>query len=245
MKIYIDLVFLLNIVLDFILLMSVSLVLKRNVKLKRLLLGSLFGGISIIILFININSFCLLILKIIMGIGMCLITFSFKNIRYTLNNIFYLLIISFIVGGGLTLIKDYYYSYIILIIFFIIIAYLYYMSMKKYKNSYSNYYKVDLYYKNKLYKLNGYLDTGNNLYDQYKHRPIILIKSNIKYNITDLIYVSYKCLNDSKVLKCLKVDKIIINNHEYHNYLIGLVDSNIEIDGVNCILHSSMKGTLC
>ena len=45
-------------------------------------------------------------------------------------------------------------------------------------------------------------------------------------------------------MKCLKVDKIIIHNKVYKNYLIGLMDNKIKIDGVNCILHSQMKGDL-
>ena len=176
---------------------------------------------------------------------MCIVTFSYVNIKYTLNNVFYLYIISFIIGGGLTLIKDYgYYNYLVLIIGFIVISYLYIKQMKKYQDNYSNYFKVDVYIKGVLYKLNGYLDTGNKLYDQYKNRPIILVSKNIKYNYEDIIYVPYVSLNNESLVKCLKVDKIIINNKIFNNYLIGLSDKNFHIDGINCILHSKMKGNL-
>jgi len=245
MKIYIDLIFLLNIVLDSILLMTLSIILERNVKLKRIIFGSLIGGLSTLVLFININSLELLILKLIIGILMCIITFGFVNLKYTLNNVFYLYIISFIIGGGLTLVKDYgYYNYLILIIGFIIICYLYIKQQKNYQNNYSNYFKVDIYIKGINYKLNGYLDTGNKLYDQYKKRPVILISKKIKYDINDIIYVPYVSLNNESIVKCLKVDKIIINNKVFNNYLIGLSDKKFHIDGINCILHSKMKGYL-
>jgi len=245
MIVYIDLVMLLNIVLDSILLMSVSVLLGRNVTIKKIIFGSLVGSVSTLILFISITSLELLILKFILGIVMCIVTFGYVNIKYTLNNVFYLYIVSFIIGGGLTLIKDYgYYNYFILIIGFIIISYLFIKQMKKYQDNYSNYYKVDVYIKGNRYKLNGYLDTGNKLYDQYKNRPIILISKKINYNLEDIIYVSYVSLNNESLVKCLKSDKIIVNNKVFNNYLIGLSDKKFHIDGVNCILHSKMKGIL-
>lgn len=244
MKVYLDLIFLLNIVLDFILLISVSIVLSRNVSLKRLFLGSIGGGLSTFILFFNVSSFVLLIFKFILGILMCLITFSYKNIKYTLNNIFYLYINSFIIGGGLTLIKDYYYSYIILIIGFLVITCFYIKGLKKYHDNYSNYYNVFVYLNGNIYNFTGYLDTGNKLFDPYKNRPIILISKKIPYEIDDVIYVPYVSLNNKSVVKCLKVEKIVINNKTFKNYLVGLSDNKFHIDGVDCILHSKMKGNI-
>lgn len=244
MKVYLDLIFLLNIVLDFILLISVSIVLSRNVSLKRLFLGSIGGGLSTFILFFNVSSFVLLIFKFILGILMCLITFSYKNIKYTLNNIFYLYINSFIIGGGLTLIKDYYYSYIILIIGFLVITCFYIKGLKKYHDNYSNYYNVFVYLNGNIYNFTGYLDTGNKLFDPYKNRPIILISKKIPYEIDDVIYVPYVSLNNKSVVKCLKVEKIVINNKTFKNYLVGLSDNKFHIDGVDCILHSKMKGNV-
>lgn len=245
MIVYIDLLFFLNIVLDSILLMSVSVLLGRNVSIKRIIFGSLVGGISILVLLFNMSSIELIVLKLILGILMCIVTFGYVNINYTFNNVFYLYIISFIIGGGLTLIKDYgYYNYIVLIIGFVVISYLYIKNMKKYQDNYSNYYKVNVFIKGIEYKLNGYLDTGNKLYDQYKHRPIILVSKKIKYEITDIIYVPYVSLNNESLVKCLKADKVVINNKVFDNYLIGLSDKKFHIDGVNCILHSKMKGYL-
>ena len=65
MKIYLDLLFFLNFGFDFILLLVVSIILRRNVSLTRIVLGGLIGGLSIFILFLKINSFELFILKIL------------------------------------------------------------------------------------------------------------------------------------------------------------------------------------
>ena len=73
MKIYLDLLFILNYVYDFFLLMTVSITLKRNIKIKRLLLSSLFGALTTFIIFIPINKYLLLLLKIILGTIMVII----------------------------------------------------------------------------------------------------------------------------------------------------------------------------
>lgn len=245
MKIYIDLLILLNIGLDFILLLSISVILKRNVKLRRIFLGSLFGGLTILILFIKMTSLTSTLFKITLGFMMVIITFGYKDIKYTLNNFYYLIVNSIILGGGLYLIKDYgYYNYLILIISFVIIILIYLRQMKKYKENYSNYAKVDIYLKNKIYRLNGYLDTGNKLYDQYHHRPVILINMKVKYDEEDLIYVPCTTINNFSLVKCVKPEKVIINQKEYYNFLIGFSLNNFKIDGIDCILHSSLKGEL-
>ena len=242
MIIYVDLVFLLNILLDFILLMGVSVILTRNTNIKRILLGSIVGGLSIILLFINVNS---LIIKIILGIIMTLTTFGYHNLKYTLNNLFYLYTLSFSVGGVMYLLMDNdYYNYLVLIIGFIIVLFLYIKQAKNYQNSYVNYYKTKIIVKDREYLLTGYLDTGNKLYDVYKHRPVVITNKKIKYNLEDIIYVPFSSINNNGVLKCIKVDKIIINNQVFKNYLIGLSNKKINIDGINCILHSKMKGII-
>ena len=98
--------------------------------------------------------------------------------------------------------------------------------------------------KGKKHVLTGFLDTGNKLYDNYKHRPVIIIDKKINYELDEVIYVPYMSLNNKSILKCLKTDKIIINNHVFKNYLVGLSNKKINIDGINCILHSKMKGMI-
>lgn len=242
MVIYVDLVFLLNILLDFILLMSVSVILARNAKIKRLLLGSIIGGISTILLFVNINTLVSFILKIILGLLMVLATFGYHSFKYTFNNLFYLYTLSFSVGGVMYLLMDTYYNYLVLIIGFMITLYLYIKMMKSYQDSYSNYYKVKITIRDQDYDVVGYLDTGNKLI--YHHKPVIILDKKIKYNFEDIIYVPYTSLNNTSILKCLKTDKIIINNHVFKNYLVGLSNKKINIDGINCILNSKMKGMI-
>ena len=87
MKVYLDLVMILNFFIDFILLLSVKIILKRNIKLNRIIYGSFIGGLSILLLFFNINSFILFIAKVLISIIMIIISFGYRNIKYTLINL--------------------------------------------------------------------------------------------------------------------------------------------------------------
>lgn len=253
MKLYLDVIFIINIWFDFLILLCVSLLLKRNIKFKRIIFGSLFGSLTFFLLFLKLNSSLLILYKLIISILICIITFSFKNLKYTFNNLLYFYLVSIILGGGIYLLNNSFKSvltlnrslnYLILLIISPIIIFIYLSQTKNLRNNYSNYHKVDILYKNKLYHLNGYLDTGNILFDPYKKRKIILVKLNIKYDDTSIIYTPYESLNNVGVIKCLKVDKLFVDKKEFNNYLIGLSNDNFRIDGINCILHNSMKGEL-
>ena len=64
MTIYIDIVIILNFIFDMMLLLVVNITLKRGVGIRRIILSSLVGEISIIFFLIP-NMYFLIILKII------------------------------------------------------------------------------------------------------------------------------------------------------------------------------------
>ena len=139
-------------------------------------------------------------------------------------------------------INSYILNIIILILVSPIITYLYIKSINKFKNNYSNYYKVDVYLsiEEKL-TLTAFLDTGNKLIDPYKRRPIILIKKSlIDIDNHKIILVPYNTVNNSDLLKCIVPKKIYIHNIGYrNNFLVGLMDE-VNIEGVDCILNQKL-----
>ena len=258
MKVYIEVVILINFIIDFILLFGVCLILRRQTTLKRLLLSSLVGSITIICMFCNLSSILLFIIKLLTSLLMVIICCKFKSIKYTLNNIFYLYTLSIILGGSIYLISieiiskyknlnflsnGIYLNFIILLIFSPLIIYIYVKQIKKIKNTYSNYYNIDIYLKDKTKTtLTGYLDTGNHLTDPYKNRPIILVnKDKININYDNFLLVPYDTLNNHGLLKCIIPDKIYIDKiGTKTNFLIGISEDAINIEGVDCILHGAL-----
>lgn len=258
MKIYVDLIILLNFVLDFLLIISVSLVLKRNAKLYRIFFAALIGGLSIISLFININSIELFILKVFISIIMVLVAFGFKNFKYTLNNLVYLYLLSIILGGALYFINDEFaykntgliffhngfsINFIIIIISAPIILFLYVRKARLEKETLSKMYEVTItFLNNKKVSLTGFLDTGNNLFDPYKKRPIIVINKNIlKGYKPRCLLVPCLTVNKESMLKCFKIKKLVINKEVIEEeVLVGISDNNFGLEGVDLLLHKKI-----
>ena len=246
MKMYIDLFFIFNFIIDFIITLSVSIILKRKSSYIRIILSSLLGGLSSLLLFTSLNKILIEIISIIL---MVVISFGYKGIRYVIKNILYMYILSTLLGGIIYLFNikvsnNVFFSYLIIIIIAIEVMVLYIKENKKMKNIYNNYYKVDIYFKsNDKLSLIGFVDTGNNLYDPYKKRPIILI-SNKYYRNDNFILVPYHTLSGNGLLKCIKPDIIFIEGIGYKgNVLVGFSDSPNLIDGIDVILHKDvMKG---
>ncbi len=255
MKIYLDVIFLINFLFDSLLLFCVSVILKRNIKLKKIFLGGLIGGISIFILFLKINNIQLFFIKIIISILMTLITFSFKNIKYTLKNLLFLYTSSIILGGFLYFINcefayrqegliffhnNFSLNFIVLVLLSPIIIYIYIRQAKELKNNYNYYYKIDVVLKNKkILKLNAYLDTGNKLTDPYLNRPIIIIdnKEIDEKDIVDYILVPIDTINSHTMIKCITIDKVYIEGYgEKKNVLLGISPVKIKLEGINCLL---------
>lgn len=260
MKIYVDLVLFLNFGFDLVLLFGVGVILRRQTDVKRLLLGALVGSITVLSMFIEMSSFLLFIVKIIISIVMVLIAFGYHDFRYMLKNLFYLYTSSILLGGFLYFLNlqcsyrheglAFYFNglsvnVIVLIVMSPIIIYAYVKQGLELKNHYSNYYQIDIYLKNgEVIPVTAFLDTGNHLEDPYQKRPIILLNSaliQLNYQDFNVLLVPYDALNHHGLLKCIVPEKIFIQGVGFReNFLVGLSNDKIQIDGVDCIMNSRL-----
>lgn len=258
MILYLDLILFLNFFFDFFLLLTVSVLLKRNVSIYRLMFASFIGGFSILFLFTSISNQMLFLFKIIFSIFLIIFTFSFKNITYTLHNILYFYFASFCLGGGiysLSLNKHVHLglgfqtsslSLNIIGLLFLspIFLYLYIKQFTRWKRNYQKYYKIDIKIGKKKMKTSGFLDTGNRLCDPVSKKPVVLmckerfkkLEKNQKF-----IFVPYKTISESGILKCIFIDQLIIEGKGvYHHILLGKMNDNIMMDGVDVILNEKI-----
>lgn len=259
MKIYIDLILLLNFGFDLLLIYSTAIVLRRQTNLKRMILAAITGSLSTLSLFIKMNSLTLFMIKIIISILMVLICFNYKNIKYTLKNLFYLYTSSILLGGFLYVLNVqfsyknsgliFYYkglsiNFIVLIILSPLIIYTYIKQGLELKNNYSNYYNITIYLKEgEKIETVAFLDTGNKLIDPYKRRPIILVNKKIlkTINLENYVLVPYNSLNNHSLLKCIIPEKIFIQGVGFKkNFLVGISNDEIGIDGIDCILNQKL-----
>lgn len=256
MKIYVDLIFLLNFSFDFMLLLCVSVLLHRRAPLYRVALGAFIGALTIFCLFIPLSSLALFALKFIVSIFMILATFSFKNIRYLCKNVLYLYIVSVILGGFLYY-ANIQFSYkqdglifyhhgvgsnlIILVLISPFILYNYVKQESKRRHTCNYYYHAKIFYRGRIFPFTGYLDTGNVLEDPYFHKPITIINAGVipEELISKCIYVPVSTVSGEQLMKCFFVQKIEIEGIGVRKHmLVGISKEAIVLDGVDMLLQS-------
>ncbi len=264
MIIYIDVVFIINFILDLALLLTVNIALKRYRQIRYMLLSSLIGEVSLINLFIPLNSALLCLFKLIIALIMVITAFGYKNIKYTFYNALYFYMTSIILGGFLYFLKlefsykndniIFYYgslglNYLFLIILSPIILYVFIKSLKALKEIKNYYYSVLIMFDktNKL-KLTGFLDTGNRLTSPISNKPIILINKKLlksEINIRSPMYIPYNTVSGHSLLLVIKPYKIYINKKEIKNYLIGLTEDSFNLNGIECLLNYKILEDIC
>lgn len=258
MKIYLDLILILNFFLDFILLISVGLILKRKINIKLITISSFMGSLSILLLFINITSFELFILKILLSIIMILVGYPSKNIKYIFNNLIIFYITSIFLGGSLYVLNiEFSYKHtgliffnnglsinmIVLLFLSPIIIYFYIKEQRNIRNKYNNYYSTNILINDKNIICTGYIDSGNTL--TFKGNPVILVNKKIVSFLKDNYKViPYKVVNKIMMLKIYKCNMVIINNHIFNNIYIGISEDDFNIDGVDVLLNNKLMEEL-
>lgn len=243
MKIYIEFVYIINYLLDFMILYGTKRLLKINRSIIRIIISSFIGMMSTLLIYININNMELFLVKIIISLIMIIVAFGKNSI---IKNTFYFYLISIILGGVMYLFefnRSYYFNFMFLITFSPIIIYIVVKEMINHKLNIDDKYYVSIIYREKIYKLEGFIDTGNRLKSPISNKGVIL--ANIKINSNNLIYIPYKALNTSGIIPCIKPDKILINDVEVNNYLVGLSREKFNLDNCNCILPNIIKEDLC
>jgi len=250
MIVYIDVVFAINLIFDYSLLLTTDLILKRNANLKKVLLGAFIGELSLITLFVQFNSTSLFVFKVLLSFLMSICTFGYKDKKYTTYNVVYLYLMGIILGGFITYLynefkinREYSLKYILILSVSLIGLFIYYKLITKMKNDYNNRYKVIIYYEDKIYEGLGFLDSGNTLASPISGKPIILIeKEYITLHKLKLLPVPFNALNHRGLVYCFKPDRLIVNDKEYKDILVGLSDIKFNLDGVSILLNSKMEG---
>lgn len=101
MTVYLDIIFLENFILNFIILYAVSLVIKEKVSYIKLMIASLIGASYVIIYYlINFQSKWNLIFKIILSVVMVYISFMPKSFKEFIKQITFFYLVSFVFGGA-------------------------------------------------------------------------------------------------------------------------------------------------
>ena len=254
MTVYIDGLLFLNFYLDFLLLLTCVVILKRNVKMFRIILGAFIGSLTIFVLLLKITSLELFFIKIYLSLIMCIVCFGYKNLKSFFINVGTFYMVSILLGGflyflnitfsykhkGMLFFNDgFSINALFLIIISPIVLYFYVKQVKLFKQKIACSFKTNIYIGRKVLNLNGYLDTGNPLC--YKNRPVILTNIDNTFR-NKKIYIPYIVIGGSGLLECIKMRKVeVIGLGVFENVYLGF-NKDFKLGGADVLLNGLMKG---
>ena len=193
--IYVDVLIVINIFINYFLLLATSCFLHTKTKRYRLLIGALIGGIaSIIIFFNNLHPLLLISFKLLLCISIVISVFGFKSIRILFSSCLIFIAVSFTFAGIVMLIFTtlspngmYYKNGIvyfdisaIILCFLCVISYFIVSGIEHFtstrilkKEIYPLYIKVGC---NEVI-LNAVVDSGNKLCDPFTNKRVIVCEA--------------------------------------------------------------------
>lgn len=227
-ELYIDVFFVVNFLMDFLILQIMKRVLKSNAAEEKILLGALAGAFSTSLLIcISLAGWIkLVILHLGISTWMIKIVFGFQK-KDILKKWSILYIVSVLVGGVLTSIRQYVGKSFEVFGLFLSAVICSYSLVMKIMEFLERYWKVSggkcqvrLYLNGKSCKVSAIKDTGNMLYDSITGKPVHIISNNAIKKFTNekvvlMRYISYHTVQgDSEVMPLIKIDKMCICGEE-------------------------------
>lgn len=200
MIIYIDVVLLENLIMNFIILLATGLILKEKIKIVKLVLSSLLGAIYSVISYLSIlEIYTSMILKIILSIVMIYVAFNPQVMKKMWKDLIIFYLTSFVFGGAAfaliyivkpqdILMKNglflgtYPLKTIILgsiIAFLVIMAAFTVVKSKITKKD--MFCEIEIYLNGKTIRTTAMLDTGNLLKEPITNTPVVIVEHTLLY----------------------------------------------------------------
>lgn len=219
MIVYIDAIWLLNFIVDGLLLLLTAYLLKRKWKWFRIFLGALLG--SSLVFFAIYGIFIQPIYKIILSIGIIITTFGFVQLKLFVKTLFFFYLSTFAVGGGIiglhyllqsnisyvngisTTVSNGYGDPISWGFVIIMIPIMIYLSKKQVdelvvrKIHYEDLVKVEIILGEKSLRITGLIDSGNSLCDPLTQTPVMILDVNSNQDFIPQWLVDKSKLNNN------------------------------------------------
>ena len=204
MIVYLDIVFIENLIMNFIILLATGIVMKIKANKIRLISASTIGAIYSVIMYIRVFDFILnIIAKGILSIIIVYISFAPKSLKELLKNIVLFYFVSFLFGGvafaliyvirpeeifmknGLFLGEYPLKTIIIASIFGFTIIKIVFSIVKGRISKKDMYCQIELYIGKKILHTTALVDTGNLLKEPISNTPVIIVERTLLYEYID------------------------------------------------------------
>ena len=205
MTIYLDIVFLENALMNYIILYATGFVQKRKMKNFKLIISSVLGALYAIISYLKIIPiYSNPIMKILLSSIMIYVAFNNENIKQMIKNLLLFYLASFVIGGCAlamlymispkrvsfqngVLVGTYPMKITLIagLVGFFIIQYSFSLNKRQMKIK-DLLCELEIVVNNKKVKMKGYIDSGNTLKDPISKKPVIIVEREVMQEIVDV-----------------------------------------------------------
>jgi len=258
MNIYVDVLLILNLYIDYILLFLCSKICSIKANHIKIIFSSIIGSIStLIILLPNSSNLISFIYSVSVSIILALIFFGKRNliknslVLYILNCLYTglsMLIWTFFNNSNIIINNNVVYFNIspLLLIISTAIIYLLITLFKKYvfyKNCQSDC-SLQIEYDNNSVRLRCLLDTGNLLKDNLTDKPIIIINKKSAFELLNFNFEEYKNLYRLKGYRVIPVSSVnsssVLTAFSPDRIILYLSDKTVTVNGLVAISNSDI-----
>lgn len=263
MIVYVDVLIVINILVNYFMLLAVKTMGRFDTTRWRILLGAIIGGASSLLLFLDNLGIVMTLLKILSAFLMSAITFGIKPIKKLLKSTFWLFAICFVFGGlmfaiymfteiDIMLYKngiiyfdiDITFLVICSAISYIVITIIAKLTDKKAPKSKEYYIKIET--DKKIISCRALMDTGNNLREPFSNYPVILAEKSIfeeLFEADDKIrLIPVSTVSGETLLKAYRPKQIEIENFKTDKVYIA--ESLAPLDEYKIILNINLEGEM-
>ena len=238
-ELYIDVFFLMNFMMDYLMLMLVRKILKCTATHKNICLGALLGALgTCAVIVIPLPSFIKLIcLHTMINTGMVLVGLKIRSAGNFWSAFFLLYLTSFLMGGAVNWIAQYMGGYFRIgcLFFAVLIACWYIVSaglnllerlwkLKEFQC------EVTLYMGKKVLTISAVIDSGNGLSDALTGKPVHIIDRKAMEKLTEenkiekIRYIPYRTVQEGEgILPVIVIDKMCIHGSYEKEVLAPLI----------------------
>lgn len=222
-ELYVDVLFLVNFMMDYILLLIVRKMLKCTATHRRICIGAAVGSLLtclVVILPIPYTIIKLILFHVLVNTCMIRVGLKIKTIRSFLKAIIMLYIGSFLLGGIMEVFRPYIrvgslFLLIAIVGYYLVMAIWRFLSYMQRWNQ--CHYTVELYLGNKKYQIKGMIDTGNGLRDPISGTPVNILDRHTartlfgEEHLKDVRYIPYQSIGKKAgVLPAVQFERMCI-----------------------------------
>ena len=202
MTVYIDIIFIENIVINYIILYATGIVSKSKINQKKMIISSLIGAVySVIYYILKINIYSNMIVKLMLSIAMVYIAFETKNFKILIKKLVLFYLVSFVFAGAALgiiymvntqnitiqngmIVGSYTLKTILIGIVVAFIVIIIGFNFAKGKLSKKDLiYNIKIYINGKNVKTKAMMDTGNFLKEPITNIPVAVVEHTLLYEI--------------------------------------------------------------